>query len=119
MKIVINGVYRDKQGNKARWDGNDFYTVELTGLRNKIVHAPDFTPYKVLYYGRTEEYLKTAELVVGGLYHCYARNFKYGIWTGRNFEYMRYKYVQRFLDYEEHWDTDPHFGTVQPIERII
>jgi len=61
-------------------------------------------------------YIPKELLIKGVEYRCNARNFIYGTWNGEEFEYMRYKFCESFPDTEKHWDDDPHFGTVKPLE---
>lgn len=62
--------------------------------------------------------LKLEELKVRKVYEVDARNFSVGVWTGEFFIGIRYKMGSTFLDREFHYDSDPHFGTVQPIKEI-
>jgi hypothetical protein len=64
------------------------------------------------------EYLPTTKLQTGKWYYCRARNFEYGRWNGKAFDYLRYKFGQRFPDIELHYDDDPHFGTVRPLREV-
>jgi len=66
----------------------------------------------------TDTYLKVDELEIGQAYEVEARNFSIAIWNGSKFAGLRYKFGDRFIDYELHWDTDTHFGTVKPIRKL-
>ena len=66
----------------------------------------------------TEDYIKREDLKIGKKYRCYARNFEIGTWNGEAFEYMRYKFGSTFPDTELHWDDDPRYGTVKPLEEL-
>lgn len=62
------------------------------------------------------EYIPKDELIVGKKYLCDARNFSVGTWNGKEFEYMRYKFGDRFPDTEYHYDDGAPYGTVKPFE---
>jgi len=64
------------------------------------------------------EYLKKDELIIGGRYRVEGRNFDIATWTGEEFVGMRVKFGGRFLDQELHWDDDPKYGTVKPLEYL-
>lgn len=64
------------------------------------------------------KYLTREELRPGNWYLCHARNFEYGLWNGTVFEYVHTDCGFRFPDTEEHYDADPHYGTVQPMYRV-
>lgn len=73
----------------------------------------DFDPF--------EKWIPKEDLVVGQEYFCKSRNFKFGIWNGTDFDYMRVKWGQEFPDTEQHWDDGAPYGTVKPfiiIERV-
>jgi len=61
------------------------------------------------------EYIPKKDLVIGQKYSCEARNFRYGVWNGKSFDYMREKFGDTFQDQEFHYDDGPPFGTVKPI----
>lgn len=54
------------------------------------------------------------KLQVGMTYRCKARNFEYGIWNGKSFEYTRFKFGYHFQDTDYHWEDG---GTVKPVQR--
>lgn len=64
------------------------------------------------------DYIPKDKLIKGRKYKCDARNFSEGIWNGKEFEYMRYKFGDRFPDTEYHWDDGPPYGTVKPLSLI-
>jgi len=63
-------------------------------------------------------YLKREELIVGGRYKVDGRNFTIATWTGDEFIGMREKFGNSYLDEELHWDADPKYGTVKPLEYL-
>lgn len=68
---------------------------------------------------KQESYLKVEELEKGKIYKILARNFSVGVWDGeKGFIGIRTKFKCEFLSEEIHWDLDPNFGTVQPLEMI-
>jgi len=64
------------------------------------------------------DYLKKDKLVFGKTYECCARNFTLGVWNGKSFTYIRYKWGNTFYDEEFHWDDGPPYGTVKPIKEV-
>ena len=56
----------------------------------------------------------------GALYRLAARRIQFGIFRAdtKQFEGIRYKFGNRFIDAEYHWDTGPPFGTVQPLVKL-
>lgn len=53
------------------------------------------------------------QLIRGRVYKLESRNLRLGVWDGkRSFIGVRTKFGSRFLDEEDHWDVDEHFGTV-------
>ena len=56
----------------------------------------------------------------GYLYKIHARNFGLGVYSevDRGFIGIRYKFGDRFLDIEYHYDTGVPHGTASPIEEI-
>lgn len=66
------------------------------------------------------EYLTTDECKDGYLYEIEARNFSLGVYraTTKGFIGIRYKFGNRYLFEELHWDNDPHFGTVKPLREL-
>lgn len=67
-----------------------------------------------------DEYLPLEALEHGRLYRFRARNFSLGIYNenAKGFIGIRTKFGDRFLFTEYHWDADPRYGTVQPIEAL-
>ena len=63
-------------------------------------------------------YIKLEDLLVGRQYRCRARNFEVGTWNGETFDYVRIKFGHTFPDTELHYDDDPHYGTVRPLELL-
>lgn len=64
-------------------------------------------------------YLKKEELEAGKAYEVTARNFSIAIWTGEDFVGLRYKFGDRFLDHEMHWDDHVRHGTVRPLRKLV
>jgi len=67
------------------------------------------------------EYLKMDSLSDGYAYKIFARNAYVGIWLAhkKSFLIARYKCGPNpYLFEEYHWDSDPRFGTVKPLELI-
>lgn len=62
--------------------------------------------------------IKKEDLITGRKYQCLARNFTIGTWDGKEFEYLRYKWGDRFKDTEQHWDDGYPHGTCKPLELI-
>lgn len=59
------------------------------------------------------------DLIVGEAYTLDARNLDIGIWDGRVFNGVRYKFGKYFMDTEYHWDNeDEKFGTAKPIRKM-
>jgi hypothetical protein len=56
----------------------------------------------------------------GYLYRISARNSRLGICReqGKAFTIGRFKFSANYLFDEYHWDSDPHFGTVCPLEEL-
>jgi len=49
------------------------------------------------------------------VYKLISRNILFGVFDGKTrFIGIRTKFGRRFLDTEDHWDTDPPFGTARP-----
>ena len=57
--------------------------------------------------------IKIKDLEIGKAYKGEGRNFDIGIWTGKGFLGLRYKFGW-MQDVEQHWDADPHYGTFKP-----
>jgi hypothetical protein len=51
-------------------------------------------------------------------YKVRARNFELAIWDGKVFWGRRTKWGETYWAHELHWDDDPHYGTVKPIEKV-
>lgn len=58
------------------------------------------------------------ELEVGAAYELEARNIHIGIWDGKEFYGIRYKFGDRFIDSEIHYDLDDHYGTAKAIRKL-
>lgn len=65
-----------------------------------------------------QNYIPKDKLVAGRCYRCEARNFTVGTWNGEVFEYMRTKFGTEYPATEQHWDDDPMYGTVKPLEEV-
>ena len=65
-----------------------------------------------------DTWIAKKHLTVGSTYFCKARNFKYGVWNGESFNYMRTKCGSEFPDVEYHWDDGSPHGTVKPLEEV-
>lgn len=68
-----------------------------------------------------KNYLKIEECKDGYLYYLQeSRNFLYGVYNeqDKSFYGIRYKFGQRYIDNEYHWDTGAPFGTAQPQKEI-
>lgn len=57
------------------------------------------------------------DLKVRGVYQCNGRNFSFAVWDGKVFIGRRHKFGWR-LSGEQHHDSDPSFGTVQPLRFL-
>jgi len=64
------------------------------------------------------DYLTKEQLIVGKAYAVDGRNFNIAIWDGKKFHGVRYKFGDKFVDEEYHWDDGPPFGTVKPIREL-
>ncbi len=69
-------------------------------------------------WAKEGDYLKREDLIVGQKYKVIGRNFDEAVWNGERFIGMRYKFGEFFETEELHYDDDPKYGTVQPIEPI-
>jgi hypothetical protein len=67
-----------------------------------------------------ETYIPIEECKNGCLYHIYARNSNYGIYSEKEkgFIILRTKWKSEFLFVEFHWDTGFPYGTVKPLKEI-
>ncbi len=65
-------------------------------------------------------YIPLSDCQHGYLYHFRARNFCLGVFNAQTngFVGIREKFGNEYLFTELHWDADPMFGTVQPIELL-
>lgn len=72
-----------------------------------------------MHIDQVTEYIPIDKLVIGGIYGCHARNFTVGVWTGEASKYIREKFGHRFWDRELHYDSDPNFGTAEPIWGVV
>ena len=64
------------------------------------------------------KWLPKEDMKRGVMYFCKARNFKYGVWDGYQFIYIREKMGGYFADTERHYDEGPPHGTVKPFEEV-
>lgn len=65
------------------------------------------------------EYLKIEECKQRKIYRLQSRNLAYGVFDGKNgFIGIRSKFGHEYLFTEYHYDADPHYGTVRPIEEV-
>lgn len=64
------------------------------------------------------DYLAKNQLSLGHAYIVDARNFRVGLWDGKVFHGLRYKFGSWFPDLEYHYDDGPPYGTVKPISLI-
>lgn len=66
------------------------------------------------------KYLKVDELKPYYTYKIRARNGRVGVWCPDRGDFMlrRQKFEDIFLFGETHYDLDPHFGTVLPLEEL-
>ena len=67
---------------------------------------------------KNELFLAMEDLQVGAAYAVDARNFSFAIWDGTVFHGVRFKMGKLFVDTEQHWSDDNHFGTVRPLRRL-
>ena len=58
------------------------------------------------------------ELEIGAAYELEARNVHVGIWDGKEFHGIRYKFGDQFMDSEIHYDLDDHYGTAKAIRKL-
>lgn len=63
------------------------------------------------------KYMKKEELEVGQAYAVRARNFQIAIWDGKQFNGLRFKFTDSYMDTENHYD-DPKYGTVKPLYKL-
>lgn len=56
----------------------------------------------------------------GVLYRIASRNLRIGIYNepSKSFVGIRFKFGNRFLDDEDHWDTGAPHGTAKPLEKL-
>jgi len=65
------------------------------------------------------KYLKLEECEAGEAYYGSGRNFSIGIFDGHtNFHGLRYKFGDRYIDGETHYDADPTHGTFKPFRKL-
>lgn len=62
-----------------------------------------------------DKWISKEDMVIGSTYFCKARNFRYGVWNGYSFDYIREKWGASFKDREYHWNDGVPFGTVKPL----
>ena len=84
----------------------------ITDLVNEVCNTITYWEIKMT------EYIPKDKLIKGKRYKCDARNFGIGTWNGKEFDYMRYKFGDRFPDTEYHYDDGHPYGTVKPLELI-
>jgi len=60
-----------------------------------------------------------AELEVGECYELESRNLRSGVWDGKEFHGIRYKFGDLFMDSEIHYDLDDHYGTAQAVCKLV
>ena len=72
--------------------------------------------YQVDY--KPEEGVPLADLEKGQAYEIKARNFSVGIWDGKAFHGLRYKFGDYFIDQEIHWDLDNKYGTAVAMRKL-
>lgn len=67
-----------------------------------------------------KEHIPIADTVADGLYLVHARNFSLGIYQAAKKEFagIRYKFGDRFIDNEDHWDTGEPHGTAKPYRLL-
>lgn len=66
---------------------------------------------------RSDTLPKMEDLVARRIYKIKCRNLSYGMWNGKDgFVGIRYKFGDRFLFTEFHWDTGEPYGTVWDAE---
>jgi len=65
-----------------------------------------------------EKYIPIEELEVGEAYHVDGRNFSIAIWDGEKFWGVRYKWGDKFMSEELHYDAHKKYGTVKPLKRL-
>jgi hypothetical protein len=58
------------------------------------------------------------EMIIGKVYYVEGRNYSIAVWEGKAFIGIRCKFGSCYLSGEQHWDSDPHYGTVKPIKVI-
>lgn len=60
------------------------------------------------------------DMVDQGLYLVHARNFSLGVYQANKqaFDGIRYKFGDRFIDTEYHWDTGEPHGTAKPYRLL-
>ena len=62
--------------------------------------------------------IELKDLVIGRAYELDARNIPIGIWDGEKFHGIRYKFGDKFMCAETHWDLDDHYGTAKAIREL-
>jgi len=66
-----------------------------------------------------QEYIKKEDLKDFCVYYCNARNFSFGIWYDGKMYGIRYKFGDRYIDTEYHWDDGAeNCGTCKPLIQI-
>jgi len=64
------------------------------------------------------KHIPLADLEIGECYELTSRNLRRGVWDGKDFHGIRYKFGKLFMDKETHWDLNDHFGTAQAIRKL-
>ena len=55
------------------------------------------------------------KLEIGQCYELESRNLQRGVWDGKAFHGIRYKFGDLFIDSEIHYDLDERYGTAKAI----
>jgi len=58
------------------------------------------------------------KLEVGECYELESRNLRKGVWDGKEFHGIRYKFGDLFMDSEIHYDLDDRYGTAKAICKL-
>lgn len=64
------------------------------------------------------KYIPLDELEIGECYELESRNIPRGVWDGKEFHGIRYKFGQQFMDSEIHYDLDERHGTAQAVCKL-
>lgn len=63
-------------------------------------------------------FIQLKKLEIGQAYALESRNLGIGIWDGKEFHGIRFKFGDLFMDSETHWDLDDHYGTAQALRKL-